>query len=468
MLDAGREILRKLINSHGFHETHGFISIRVIREIRIQNETRMKTILMAGGRGTRIAELFPNIPKPLIPVAGMPILEREIRSLCAQGFKDIILTVGYLADKIIAYFGDGSQFGAKIDYFVEESPLGNAGALFRLREKIGDEPFLLLNADAAFDVDFNRMVAFHQNHGGLVTLFTHPNSHPYDSGLIIADKNGHVEKWLAKEDERPQWYDNRVNAGLHVIDPKVLDIGLKSLEINKKSGFPQGKVDLDRQILKPLCGSNMMFCYDSPEYVKDMGTPERFHQVEADYKNGVVQAKNLTNKQKAIFLDRDGTINKYVGFLRNIDDFELLEGVAEAIKLINQSGYLAIVVTNQPVIARGEVTWEELNEIHKKMATLLGKEGAYVDGIYICPHHPNKGFEGERPEYKIDCDCRKPKPGLLLQAAKDFNIDLAESYMIGDSHRDVEAGENAGVKKSIKVEGNETNALLKTIQSIIC
>lgn len=422
---------------------------------------------MAGGRGTRIAELFPNIPKPLIPVAGMPILEREIRSLCAQGFKDIILTVGYLADKIIAYFGDGSQFGAKIDYFVEESPLGNAGALFRLRKKIGEEPFLLLNADAAFDVNFNRMVAFHQNHGGLVTLFTHPNSHPYDSGLIIADENGHVEKWLAKEDERPQWYDNRVNAGLHVIDPKVLDISLKSLEINKESGFPQGKVDLDRQILKPLCGSNLMFCYDSPEYVKDMGTPERFHQVEADYKNGVVQAKNLTNKQKAIFLDRDGTINKYVGFLRNIDDFELIEGVAEAIKLINQSGYLAIVVTNQPVIARGEVTWEELNEIHEKMATLLGKEGAYVDGIYICPHHPDKGFEGERPEYKIDCDCRKPKPGLLLQAAKDFNIDLSESYMIGDSHRDVEAGENAGVKKSILIKENIENALLSIINEII-
>ena len=456
-----------MINSYGSHETHGFISIRVIREIRVQNKTRMKTILMAGGRGTRIAELFPNIPKPLIPVAGMPILEREIRSLCAQGFKDIILTVGYLADKIIAYFGDGSQFGAKIDYLVEESPLGNAGALFRLREKIGDEPFLLLNADAAFDVDFKRMVAFHQNHGGLVTLFTHPNSHPYDSGLIIADENGHVEKWLAKEDERPQWYDNRVNAGLHVIDSKVLDVSLKSLEINNESGFPQGKVDLDRQILKPLCGSNMMFCYDSPEYVKDMGTPERFHQVEADYKNGVVQAKNLTNKQEAIFLDRDGTINKYVGFLRNIDDFELIEGVAEAIKLINQSGYLAIVVTNQPVIARGEVSWEELNEIHKKMATLLGKEGAYVDGIYICPHHPDKGFEGERPEYKIDCDCRKPKPGLLLQAAKDFNIDLSESYMIGDSHSDVEAGENAGVKKSFKVQENKENGLLNIVKNYI-
>lgn len=422
---------------------------------------------MAGGRGTRIAELFPNIPKPLIPVDGMPILEREIRSLAAQGFNDIILTVGYLADKIIAYFGDGSQLGVKIEYFVEETPLGNAGALFRMREKIGDEPFFLLNADAAFDVDFNRMIAFHKEHGGLVTLFTHPNSHPYDSGLIIADERGNVIQWLAKEDERPQWYNNRVNAGLHVIDPKVLDMSLKNLEIEEETGLPKGKVDLDRKILKPLCGSGKMFCYDSPEYVKDMGTPERFHQVEADFRNGVVQGKNLKNKQKAIFLDRDGTINKYVGFLRNIDDFKLIEGVTEAIKLINQSGYLAIVVTNQPVIARGEVSWDELHEIHRKMETLLGKDGAYIDGMYICPHHPDKGFEGERPEYKIDCECRKPKPGLLLQAAKVFNIDLSASYMIGDSQRDVEAGENAGVKGSFKVEENKACDLLRVVKGIL-
>ena len=422
---------------------------------------------MAGGRGTRIAELFPDIPKPLIPVAGVPILEREIRSLCAQGFKDLILTVGYLADKIMTYFGDGSKLGVKIDYFVEETPLGNAGALFRLREKIGDEPFLLLNADASFDVDFNRMVAFHKSHGGLVTLFTHPNSHPYDSGLIIADDKGHVEKWIAKEDERPQWYDNRVNAGLHVIDPKVLEMSLEHLDVDAETDLPKGKVDLDRQILKPLCGTGQMFCYDSPEYVKDMGTPDRFHQVEADYKNGIVQAKNLSNKQKAVFLDRDGTINKYMGFLRNIDDFELIDGVSEAIKKINQSGYLAIVVTNQPVIARGEVTLEDLNGIHKKMATLLGKDGAYVDAIYICPHHPDKGFEGERPEYKIVCDCRKPKPGLLLQAAKDFNIDLSQSIMIGDSDRDVEAGDAAGCEDSILLPKNRSNALVDIINRLI-
>ena len=198
-----------------------------------------------------------------------------------------------------------------------------------------------------------------------------------------------------------------------------------------------------------------------------MGTPERFHQVEEDFKNGVVQAKNLKNKQKVIFLDRDGTINQYVGFLRDIDEFELLSGVAEAIKLINQSGYLAIMVTNQPVIARGEVSWEELHEIHRKMQTLLGKEGAYLDGIYVCPHHPDKGFEGERPEYKFDCDCRKPKPGLLLQAARDFNIDLSQSYMIGDDQRDVEAGKKAGCKESYLIGTNGDNSLLEKVKEIV-
>lgn len=411
----------------------------------------MKVVLMAGGRGTRISELFPDIPKPLIPIDNIPVLEREIISLRDQGFTDIILTIGYMAEKIQEYFGNGEKLGVKIEYFVEEKPLGNAGALFFLDLK---EDFLLLNADAVFDVDFNRMVAFHKQHGELVTLFTHPNSHPYDSGLIIAGENGEVEKWLAKEDERPLYYKNRVNAGLHVISPKALELsGVNKEEIGKEIDGKVKKVDLDRQILKPLCGTGTMFCYDSPEYVKDMGTPERFYQVEEDFKKGVVQAKNLANKQKAIFLDRDGTINKYVGFLRKEEEFELLPGVADAIKKINKSVYLAVVVTNQPVIARGEVTYSQLENIHNKMETLLGKAGAYLDGIYFCPHHPHSGYEGEVKELKIDCDCRKPKPGMLLKAAEDLNIDLSQSYMVGDGENDIKAGKAAACKTVLIGEG---------------
>lgn len=394
----------------------------------------MKVVIMAGGKGTRISSVASDIPKPMIKINGKPILEHEIECLRSQGFTDIILTISHLGNIIMDYFGDGSKFGVHIEYYFEKEPLGNAGALFKLKDKLTSD-FLLLNADAMFDIDFNRFVDFHNSHGGLVTLFTHPNSHPYDSGLIISDSNGVVQAWLAKEDERPLYYKNRVNAGLHVINPVILNATVLS-----------NKVDLDRQLLKPLAGTGKMYCYDSPEYVKDMGTPERYYQVCDDFKEGRVQSKNLKYKQKAIFLDRDGTINQYIGFLRKTKDFSLLPGVSQAIKKINELGYLAIVVTNQPVIARGEVTVDELNTIHMKMETLLGTDGAYLDAIYYCPHHPDKGFEGEIPELKIDCDCRKPQPGLLLNAANDFNIDLKQSWMIGDSENDVLAGKNASCR----------------------
>lgn len=404
-------------------------------------------MIMSGGRGTRISSRFPDIPKPLIPIGGVPVLERELISLRDQGFDDVILTVSYLADKIMAYFGDGSRLGIHIEYFIEKEPLGNAGALFKLKL---NEDFLLLNADAVFDIDFNRFVEYHKEKGGLVTLFTHPNSHPFDSGLIIANTDGAVDQWLSKEDERPEWYQNRVNAGLHVISPKALALsGIDPALVGTENDGHRVKVDLDRQILKPLCGTGQMFCYDSPEYVKDMGTPERFDQVCQDFESGVDTQKNLSHKQKAVFLDRDGTINKYVGFLTDIDDFELLPGAAEAIRTINESGYLVIVITNQPVIARGEVSFEQLQEIHNKMETLLGQEGAYLDGIYFCPHHPDKGFEGEVPELKIDCECRKPKPGLLYKAAVDFNIDLEQSWMVGDGKNDILAGKNAGCQTAL-------------------
>ena len=414
----------------------------------------MKAVIMAGGKGTRISSVASDIPKPMIKIENKPVLEREIGCLKAQGFTDLIITVSHMAEQIMSYFGDGSDFGVHIEYFIEEQPLGNAGALFKLRDKLVDD-FLLLNADSIFDIDFSRFVDYHRTKGGLVTLFTHPNSHPYDSGVVIADGAGSVKEWLTKEGVRPQWYTNRVNAGLHVINPVVLD--MLDIDADTICTYVDGKIvkaDLDRQILKPLCGTGKMFCYDSPEYVKDMGTPDRYEAVCADYREGRVQAKNLKNKQKAIFLDRDGTINRYVGFLRDIGEFELLPGVSDAVKKINVSGYLAVIITNQPVIARGEVTVEQLTEVHNKMETLLGADGAYLDAIYYCPHHPHKGYEGEVVELKIECDCRKPKPGMLLRAAEDFNIDLSQSWMIGDGENDVTAGRAAGCKTALIGKGD--------------
>lgn len=429
---------------------------------------------MAGGRGTRIASVASDVPKPMINICGKPILEHQIANLKECGLTDIILVIGYLGEKIKDYFGDGSRFGVSIEYFIEDHPLGTAGALFKMPQLTED--FLLLCGDVIIDVDFNRFIAFHKEKKAWASLVAHPNGHPYDSSLLVTEIEAprmsggmpvdthRVIRWMAKEDER-LYYKNRVNAGIELISPELLKETMKHF-VPRHPELPD-KIDLDRDVLKTNIGSGRIYAYDTPEYVKDMGTPDRFFEAENDIKTGKVHAHNLKNQQKAIFLDRDGTINKMQGFITKPEDFELLPGIAKAIKVINKSGYLAIVITNQPVIARGDCTFEQLQTIHNKMETELGKEGAFVDAIYVCPHHTDKGFLGERPEYKCDCDCRKPKPGLLFQAARDFNIDLSQSYMIGDSDRDVKAGENAGVKEAIKVRENMPNELLNVIEECI-
>jgi len=389
----------------------------------------------------------------MIPIAGKPVLEYEIESLVRSGITEIIIVVGHLGSVIVDYFSDGSQLGATISYYSEDTPLGTAGALYYLKDKL-TEPFFLLNGDIMLDIDFIRMMRYHRDKNATVTLFTHPNSHPFDSALIFTDSLGRVTKWLHKEDER-SIYKNRVNAGIHILSPDILNL------------FDGAFVDLDRDILKPLVSYGHVYAYDSPEYVKDMGTPERLKRVEEDVLAGKVRGRNLKNRQKAIFLDRDGTLNKYKGFITKPQDIELIDGVAEAIRRVNDSDYLTIVVTNQPVIARGECTIDELNDINATLETELGKHGAYIDGLFYCPHHPDRGFEGERPEYKVECDCRKPKPGLLFKAAEIFNIDLTASYMVGDSMTDVMAGMNAGCQAILIDNAMESTKENESYESLL-
>lgn len=433
----------------------------------------MKTIIMAGGMGTRIQPVRSDVPKPMIEICGKPILQYQIENLKSCGLTDITIGVGHLGNVIKNYFGDGSKFGVDISYFTENHPLGTAGALFKMLDgrdldsiqtnTVIDDDFLLLCGDLIFDIDFKRFIKFHREHSSWATLAVHPNGHPFDSSLIVTEtlppqekgglpvKTSRVIKWLSKEDER-LYYKNLVNAGLEIISPELLRETLKTF-VPRHSETPD-KIDLDRDVLKPGIKTGKIFAYHTSEYIKDMGTPERFYETESDIKSGKVHAKNLSVKQKAVFLDRDGTINRKNGFITRPEQFVLLPGVAQAVKKINKSGYLAIVVTNQPVIARGEASFKELEEIHSKMETELGKEGAYLDAIYYCPHHTDKGFAGERPEYKCECACRKPKPGLLLKAAEDFNIDLSQSYMIGDSENDILAGKSAGCKGNFLVNGD--------------
>jgi len=391
----------------------------------------MKVIIMAGGKGTRVESIAGDLPKPMIPICGKPVLEYQIDCLKSNDLTDILLVIGHLGHKIKEYFGNGSNFGCEISYFTETEPLGTAGSLFKLDDLPDD--FILINGDIIFDLDFSRLIAFHNLKKAWASIVVHPNNHPFDSALIETNSEYQVTGWLSKEDKRT-YYKNHVNAGIHIISRTLLG----------KNRQKKEKVDLDRDLFIPSIQTGNIYAYHTSEYIKDMGTPERYEHVSSDIKNGIVKQKNLANKQKCVFLDRDGTINKFNGFVTRPQDFELISGVSEAIKRINACGYLAIVITNQPVIARGEVDIGTIDLIHMKMETDLGRDGAYIDDLFYCPHHPNTGFAGEKAEYKIDCDCRKPKPGMIFAAAKKYNIDLSTSYMVGDDMRDVKAGISAG------------------------
>ncbi len=393
----------------------------------------MQAVIMAGGKGTRISSITNDeIPKPMLKVGEKTILEHQIISLKKSGIDEIILVTGHLGNVIKNYFKDGSEFGVKIKYYEEDpnKPLGTAGSLYYLKNMIDDD-FILIFGDIFLSVDFKRMLEYHLSMNADATLLTHPNSHPYDSDLVIVDETNKVKSFDSKENTRNYDYKNLVNSGIYCLSKKVFDYVVE----------PK-KVGLETIINKMLVNDNV-FSYHSTEYVKDMGTPERYISVNDDYENGLCEKRNLSHKQRAIFLDRDGTINEHIPFLVDKEQFRLIPGVSDAIKQINNSEYLCIVITNQPVIARGDCSIQELDDIHKRMETLLGNDGAYIDGLYYCPHHPDKGFAGEVKELKIDCDCRKPKIGLLLKASKDFNIDLSESIVIGDSTLDIKMGENA-------------------------
>jgi len=396
----------------------------------------MQAVIMAGGKGTRLIELTKDeLPKPMIPVNGKPILEWQIECLRRNGITEICLIIGHLGEKIREYFKNGSDFGVSLSYYSEEVPLGTAGALAHIRDFLTDEFFLLVYGDVIFDIDISRMEIFHKQKNALATLFVHPNSHPFDSDLVVLDHENRVIGHDSKKNTRFYWYDNMVNAGFYIVSKDIC-----------KSIPETGKTDLEKDILFKNCGKESnIYGYISTEYIKDAGTVNRIHRVEEDIKNGVVAAKNLSKPQKCVFLDRDGVLNKYVGLLSDIEKMELEDTAAEAVAKLNTSVFLAIVITNQPVVARGLCNIEEVDEIHKKLQTLLGQQHVYLDDLLYCPHHPDKGYPEENPDYKIDCECRKPKPGMLLTAAVKHNIDLTKSWFIGDTTVDIKTGKDTGL-----------------------
>ncbi|MBM3709090.1 MAG: HAD-IIIA family hydrolase [Actinobacteria bacterium] len=394
----------------------------------------MKAVILAGGRGTRLKALTGSIPKPMIKIGGIPVLEHQINLLKIYGIRKIIICTGYLSDKIENYFGEGKSWGVEIIYSKENTPLGSAGCIKEI-EEIAGENFLVLYGDVMINMNLNYLTDFHNEKKACATLVVHPNDHPYDSDLIEIDDNSKILEFFPKPHPEGNIYRNLVNAGVYVLKDTVFTY----IQRGKKCDFGKDIFPLMLEKNEPL------YAYNTPEYIKDMGTLKRLSEVQNDIETSKFTSFNLSFSRPAVFLDRDGVINEEKGLICSIEDVALINDSAAAVKELNNSRYFTVVITNQPVVAKGLCSISELKEIHKKIEILLGREGAKIDRIYFCPHHPEKGFSGENVEYKIDCDCRKPKTGMIERAKKELNIDVGRSFLIGDMTADIMTAKNAEI-----------------------
>jgi histidinol-phosphate phosphatase family protein len=385
----------------------------------------MKAVIIAGGRGERLKPLTDKIPKPMIKVGGIPVLEHQIKLLKRYGIKDIIILTAYLSEKIEKYFKDGKNFGVIIKYVKSPEELGNADRVKLVEDQL-DSDFIVFYGDMMLDICLPDFINFHKKNKGICTLLLRSSDHIEDCDLIEIDKENRVTSFFLKPRPKNQYVRNLDNACSYIMNPGAL----KYIKNGEKSNFT-------KDVFPKLINAEKVYGYVTSEYVKDMGTHERLRQVRKDFKSGITKNLNHEKKQKAVFLDRDGTIVEHVHHLHKIEDLALIEGSAKAIKKINNAGFLAIVITNQSVVARGLCSEEELLKINNKMETLLGEKGARLDAIYYCPHHP---------DYTGKCNCRKPKIGMVKSAQRDFNIDLKKSYFVGDTNADIMCGINAGLK----------------------
>jgi histidinol-phosphate phosphatase family protein len=401
-----------------------------------------QAVILAGGTGTRLRDRLAGRPKPLVEVGGVPLLERQLGLLRRHRFSSALLLVNHAADQIVDFCASRTDWGLTIECIDDGTPRGTGGATLAAYAKLAPE-FLVVYGDTMFEVDLSRFHAYHaQVPEAGATLLFHPNDHPQDSDLIEADDAGRILGFYPYPHADGRFYPNLVNAALYWVRRDAL----------APWRGRSGTYDFARDLFPAMLANGILLRgFRTAEYIKDLGTPARLDQVRRDFGSGKIARSSLDVPQAAVFLDRDGTLNRDVDRVTAPEQLELLPGIAEAIRRLNDAEFRCCVTTNQPVVARGDCSIDELREIHDKLETLLGKSGAFLDRIYYCPHHPHRGFAGERQELKIECGCRKPKTGMIDRAVIDFNVDRERSWVIGDSSVDIALARSAGIK-SVLVE----------------
>jgi D-glycero-D-manno-heptose 1,7-bisphosphate phosphatase len=377
-----------------------------------------QAVILAGGKGLRLLSLTQDRPKPMIVIHGRPFLEYLFDILKSNGIEEVVFLLGYLHEKITEYVGDGSRFGIRVRYSVGDVEDGT-GTRIRNAKALLDSRFLLLYCDNYLRHDLGKLYDFHLEHRVPATVTVYSNKYGITKNNIAVDAEGYVRK-----------YDrSRLDPNLNGVE-----LGFFVLEKDIVHRMPEGNFYFEEEMLPKLIAEKQLagFMVDTLYY--SISTPERVKLTE----------RFLDPTRKYVFLDRDGVINTRMppgDYVKSWSEFSFLPGAKEAMKLLTEYGYEIYVISNQAGIGRGMMKEGTLWEIHNNMERELAQAGAKITAMYYCPH-----------KTEDNCECRKPKPGMLFKAAIEHQIDLPRATFIGDDERDIEAGRAAGAKTMLLTE----------------
>lgn len=388
-----------------------------------------QAVIFAGGYGKRLAPFTDTSPKPMYPIAEKPYVEHLILQVKDFGIRDVVFLLGYLPKKIMDYLGNGDRYGMRFRYVVTNVEYETQKRILAAKELL-EEQFLMMYCDNYCPIDIQKLMTDAENHGALIQITAYANKDWYTKNNLKIAENGCV---LSYDKKRTLPNLSGVDIGYAILDKKVLEL-------------TNGNNDNFEAVVYPkVVAQGRMYATVTEHRYYSIGSFER-----------IALAEEFFKQKKFVFLDRDGTLNvrpPKAHYVERPEEFIWLSDAIEAVKQLNDAGYLVILISNQPGIARGRLTEEMLQRIHHKMILDLANAGAYIDKIYYCPHNWDEG-----------CECRKPKPGMLYQAQKDFSLNLRTGYLIGDDERDIEAGNAVGCH-SILV--NDKYTVLDAVKDII-
>lgn len=383
-----------------------------------------QAVVLVGGRGSRLGSLTNRIPKPMLDVGGKPFLDYLIGEIARYGITDIVLLCGYQTEVVASHFEGKVTRGARAHCVREASPLGTAGAL-RHALSVLDDKFLLFNGDSLFDFNYLALVEFAESGEAPANLALRSvaQSHRYGTVLLAGDR-------VVRFSDRGSSAPGLINGGVYVLSSRLI------------ADLPEGPLSLEQDVLPELAGLGLVRGRAFDGFFLDIGIPEDYERAQTELPAAVTRP--------AVFMDRDGVLFEDTGHVHRPDQVRWTDGVFETIRRLNDSGYYIFVVTNQAGVARGYYTESDVSAFHGWINGELRRHGAHIDAFYYCPHHP----EGAVGAYRIDCDCRKPKPGMILSAAAEWPILWERSFLVGDNQSDLEAATRAGLRGMLFEGGN--------------